>query len=340
MTNSERPGVYTSYEVSSSVYGSGKGSAVGIAAAAEGGEAGEIVTLSSRTEAVEAFGGGNMVKLTELLLKNGAPTVYAVRAVDGDYATAFAALMTQGDIRFMACDSHEAEVHSAMKEAILSGDEQGKYRAGIVECAETTRAALVEKAQALNSERMVLVSHQETDGTPGAVAAAVCGIAAGGTDPALPLNGAEMLGLGDVGANFSDGDVTLLITGGVTPIETIFGSKTIIRGITTKTTSGGAADITWREMNTIMILDHMIPAIRDGLRAKFARAKNTAQTRGAIRTYVLVALEDYLNREIIDSYGDITAAPSAADPTVCMVEFAFTVAHGLNKIELRAHITV
>lgn len=340
MSTSERPGVYTSYEVSGSLYGGSSGRAVGAAAAAQAGTANEIVTVTSYAQAVEAFGGGNLVEICALLFKNGAPKVYAVKVAEADYSAAFNALMTQGDIRFMLCDSHDAAVHAAMKGAIESGDELGKYRIGIVESSETTRAGLVAAASALGSERMLLVSHHETDGIAGAVAAAVCGAAASGDDPALPMNGAVLRGLGDIGTNFSDGDVTELITGGVTPIETIAGEKTVIRGITTRTMSGGVADSTWREVNTVMIVDEVIPSIRDGLRARFARAKNTLQTRGAIRTQVLVALEDYLAKEIIDSYEEITVSQSASDPTVCQVNFAFTVAHGLNKIELRAHITV
>lgn len=340
MSNTERPGVYTYYEISGSLYGGSAGAAVGLAAAAELGGAGEIVSISGLEQAREAFGGGRLVKLAEILLKNGAPLIYACAVADGDYETAFKALMTQADIRFMVCDSQNTQVHAAMKEIILAGDEQGKYRAGIVESALSDRAGLVQAAKALDCERMVLVSHHESVGTPGAVAAAVCGAAAAEEDPALPLNGVELPGLGDIGANFSDADVSLLISGGVTPIETVFGSKTVIRGVTTRTTTAGAADPTWREMNTIMIIDHMLPAMRDRLRAKFARAKNTAQTRGAIRTQVLVDLEEYKRREIIDAYSDITVSQSTADPTVCQVNFAFTVAHGLNKIQLRAHITV
>ena len=43
---------------------------------------------------------------------------------------------------------------------------------------------------------------------------------------------------------------------------------------------------------------------------------------------------------VIDGYEDVTAEPLSTDPTVCLVEFAFTVAHGLNQIWLSAHITV
>ena len=44
--------------------------------------------------------------------------------------------------------------------------------------------------------------------------------------------------------------------------------------------------------------------------------------------------------EIIDSYGEVTVTASEDDPTVCLVEFSFAVAHGLNQIYLTVHITV
>ena len=51
-------------------------------------------------------------------------------------------------------------------------------------------------------------------------------------------------------------------------------------------------------------------------------------------------LEKRVSREIIDSYEDVTVSALDSDPTVCLVEFAFTVAHGLNQVWLSAHITV
>jgi hypothetical protein len=87
-------------------------------------------------------------------------------------------------------------------------------------------------------------------------------------------------------------------------------------------------------------VDDVIPGIRQALRTQFARSKNTLQTRGAIRTQVIVQLEDKLAKEIIDSYDNVTVEADADDPTVCRVQFDFAVAHGLNQIYLTAHITV
>ena len=340
MSVSERPGVYTSYEVSGGLRGGSGGGAVGLAAAAGRGTAGTVTAVTDQAGAISAFGSGNMLRLTALLLENGASAVYCCPVTGGDYAAAFAALCAVPEIRYMVCDSRDAAVHAAMKTAIEAADERCKYRIGAVESAESTRAALTAAAEALMSERMVLVSHHETDGTPGAVAAAVCGLMAGERDPAVPLNGAALRGVSAVGANFSDADLTLLVRGGVLPLETVGGELTVIRGITTRSATGGVADSTWREVNTVRIVDTVLPGIRDALRTGFARVKNTAQTRGAIRTRTVIELENYKRQEIIDDYSDVTAAADESDPSVCAVSFRFTVAHGLNVIELDAHITV
>ena len=99
-------------------------------------------------------------------------------------------------------------------------------------------------------------------------------------------------------------------------------------------------DIEYMDGKRILIVDDVIPAVRQALRSKFARAKNTAQSRSAIRSQVIVELEKKVAEEIIDSYGEVTVTASEDDPTVCLVEFSFAVAHGLNQIYLTVHIKV
>jgi phage tail sheath gpL-like len=346
MSVNERPGVYSSYEVSSTLAGRTDGGVAGLAAVAAAGSVGTAVTVTSYTQAVAAFGADcDMAKLIRLLLENGASQVVAVPAAVGgaatteNYAAAFAVLMQDSRVKYMLCGSRDAAVHAAMKTAIAAGGENFKYRIGIVE-ADGTAAELISAASALNWERMTIVGNAEKDGVPGAVAAAAAGCVAGSRDPALPLNGAVLYGLGELKNSFADGDVNALILGGVTPVESVSGEISVVRGITTRTTTAGEADATWRELTTILIVDSVIPSIRAALRTKFARAKNTAQTRGAIRTQVVIELEDAVAREIIDGYGAVTAAADSADPTICDVSFDFTVAHGLNSIRLTAYITV
>lgn len=153
------------------------------------------------------------------------------------------------------------------------------------------------------------------------------------------------VGRGQFGINafldcYSDNDIDLLVRGGVTPLESVSGVISPVRGITTRTTTGGAADATWRELTTILVVDDIIPTVRAALRSKFSRAKNNARSRGAIRSQVIVELEKKVAAEIIDSYGEVAVTADAEDPTVCLVEFSFAVAHGLNQIYLTVHITV
>ena len=114
----------------------------------------------------------------------------------------------------------------------------------------------------------------------------------------------------------------------------------MVRAVTTRTKTGEAADASWRELTTILVVDEVIPGIRRALRSRFQRAKNTAQSRGAIRSQVILELENRVDREIITGYEDVTVTALEEDPTVCLVEFSFTVAHGLNQIWLSAHITL
>ena len=93
-------------------------------------------------------------------------------------------------------------------------------------------------------------------------------------------------------------------------------------------------------MTTILIVDDVIPAVRAALRSRFSRSKNTARSRAAIRSQVIVELEKKLAAEIISGYDGVTVAASEEDPTVCLVEFGFSVAHGLNQVRLTVHIEI
>ena len=136
------------------------------------------------------------------------------------------------------------------------------------------------------------------------------------------------------------GGLGLLVRGGVTPLESVGGIVSPVRGITTRTKTGEAADATWRELTTILVVDHVIPTVRSSLRSKFSRSKNTAQTRSAIRSQVILDLENQLAREIITDYDEVTVSADSENPTVCLVDFGFTVANGINQIHLTAHITI
>ena len=350
-TRHERPGVYSAYDAAAAVSAAKGNKTIGVAARAARGTAGEAVILTSYAAGAAAFGEDaepGMSTLLRLLFLGGAGKVVAVRVADegtlADYKAAFETLGKQ-DMQVMLCDSSELTVQQALRSAVETASSQRKERIAVVGGDGDTAAELVERAAGLNSERMVLVGPDVLDSSgarlPGVfAAAAVAAAIAAGRDPAVPLNGTELYGLGGLTEDYSDNDIDLLVRGGVTPLESVSGVISPVRGITTRTTTGGALDATWRELTTILVVDDVIPAVRTALRSKFSRAKNTARSRGAIRSQVIVELEKKVAAEIIDGYGEVSVTADAEDPTVCLVEFSFAVAHGLNQIYLTVHITV
>ena len=349
VTNHERPGVYSRYDASTVVKGrGGGGGCVGLAALCGTGTAGTLYTFNRYEEAVTAFGGEEtLTELVRLLFLNGAAQVKAVPvAEEAGYKAAFSVLEAAEDIAVVVCDSGELTVQQALRDSAAAASAARRERIAVAAggaCETVTE--LLERAKALNSERVVLVAPGGTDEEGKAVsglslAAAVAGAIAGTTDPALPLGGAVLSGLYGLETTYGDNDLDLLIRGGVTPAERTGGVTSVVRGVTTRTTTDGTADTTWRELSTILVVDDVIPGIRSALRSKFHRAKNTEQSRGAIRSQVVLELENRKEREIISGYDNVAVSADPDNPTVCQVEFSFSAAQGLNQIWLTAHITV
>ena len=350
ITVHQRPGVYSSYDASSVVSGSGTGKLVGLVAVNTKATPGVAQTITSYDRAVSAFGDGEaegMAELIRLALRNGASGVVAVPVADAQgYEDAFAQLAAVEEIAVALCDSTDEEVQQALRDSVEEAAQARRERLAVVAGeADETVSELIDRAKALNHERVVLVAPGGVDGEGEPLsglplAAAVAGTIAGERDPAIPLGGAELYGLNGVSLRLEDNDLDLLILGGVTPVESVGGTVSVVRGVTTRTTTGGTADATWRDLATIRVGDDVIPGLRSALRAKFRRIKNTEQSRGAIRAQVVLELENKLAQEIITGYGDVAVRADPEDATRCLVEFSFTVAHGLNQIWLTAHITV
>ena len=341
VTKHEKPGVYSSYEASSLTAAAAGGGNVAVVAALDGGDGSKSYQWTSYSRAAADVGDCVLSRMAQLAIRNGAGVVYGVPAGES-YDAAFAAVAALENVSVVVCDSSDLAVQQALKAMVQECSSARRERIAVVGgTAGESVEQLTRRAAQLDCERVVLVAPGTVEDQGGAMcAAAVAGAIAGSSDPALPLGGAQLYGLGELETGYDDGEIDLLVQGGVTPLETLAGACYVVRGVTTRTKTGGALDATWRELTTILVVDEVIPGIRSALRAKFSRAKNTAQSRGAIRSQTVMELERRVSREIIDSYEDVTVSALDSDPTVCLVEFAFTVAHGLNQIWLSAHITV
>ncbi len=348
VTTHERPGVYSVYEASSLISGATGAKWVGLAALSNAEMTQSVCVISDYNKAAEQFGADSeLTELVRLLFLNGAAGVVVAPVADEDgYADAFAALEAQEDLSIVICDSTDVTVQQMLRESVIAASQARRERIGVVAGgAGESVDELIARAAQINCNRMVLVApevlSESGDVLSGVrAAAALAGAIAGERDPAMPLGGAALKGLSGLAKRYSDTEIDALVRGGVTALESVAGIISVVRAVTTCTTVGGVADSTWRELSTILVVDDVIPSLRNALRAKFQRAKNTPQSRGAIRSQVVLELENKLAREIITGYDGVAVNAMQDNPTVCLVEFSFTVAHGLNQIWLSAHITV
>ncbi len=147
----------------------------------------------------------------------------------------------------MVCDSADETVQQALRDSVQEASASRRERIAVVGGNGESAEKLVERAAQLNSERMVLVGPDALDSAGETIsgvfmAAAVAGVIAANRDPAVPLNGAEVKGLGGVAQTYSDNEIDLLVRGGVTPMESVAGVLSPMRGITTRTTTGGGGE--------------------------------------------------------------------------------------------------
>ena len=161
VTTHERPGVYSEYDASSVVQGRQGRKMVGMAAIHATAPAGVPQTVTSYEGALIAFGstgGQDMTELIRLALKNGAAGVVAVPVADDEgYEAAFAALAAMDDIGVVICDSVDREVQQSLRDSAAAASAARRERIAVAAGgAGETVTELLERAKALNSERVVL----------------------------------------------------------------------------------------------------------------------------------------------------------------------------------------
>ena len=197
---------------------------------------------------------------------------------------------------------------------------------------------LINKAKSINAENVMLIGN--AGDTEGQLSAAAAGALSARSDPALPVNGVALKGVTQLKYDFTDAEIELLLESGVTPLEMFCGEACFVRCVSTRTMTGGVPDATYRDINTAMVINRVLPTVRDALRRRFLGRKNDTHTKAAIRSLVATELQKLKKAETIAAYGNITAEASEDDPGICVVSFDFSVSKGLHIIELTAHVNL
>lgn len=341
VTNSLRPGVFSSYTITPSAAARASAQYAAVCARAVGGEAGTVYRLTSAGETA-IFTGGVLPLAARLLLENGVSKVLCVpvgEAPDDEaYARAFAAVAELPNLGAVLCDSVKPAVQSALRESVEAASAALRERIGIVSGDTAENAAAL--ALALNSERMCLcypasVYQGESDAffTACAFAAALLAAPAGEN-----LNGSACGGIAVAGENLAESAVQTLLGAGVAVFEEAGGAAECIKAVTTRTKSGGGSDYSLANVSTIRIIDQILQRGRAMLKVLLKNARNNAATAQSIAAQMTVLLSAAADEGLVSGFDAPRVYPLADDPSVLAVELSFAAATALSQIHIVAHV--
>lgn len=345
LISNQRPGVYSRYDISSAYTAPQSGGYAAVVAKATGGEVGTLYTFTTLAQLGEVFSpdqdGAALRGCAEILLRSGVSQMYAV-AVAEDYPAAFDLVSGLENVTALVCDCEKPEQLAAMKASVDKSAGALRERVGYCGLAGTQGAT--EAATALNSERMVLCcpAVAVSGGTQRHAAygaAALAGRVLAQNDCTYNFSG-EPLDRVEAPERLPEEDVQSLLACGVTVLEQSGGQVECVRALTTRTRSGGETDYALRGLNTILYIDSVMQGIRASLRASLRGVQLTTRSLHSIQSQVVVELAEKADRGVIESFDTPKVYSDKSDPTVCVVELAFHVAHVISQIHVTAHIQV
>ena len=346
LSSNQRPGVYSQYDITSAYLSPRSGSYAAVVAEGNGGETGKVHAITGMAQLTEAFGpdtgSATMRGCVQILLQAGVTRVYAVAVEGRDYAAALALAEELDNVGAVVCDCADAAGLPAVKASALKSSAALRERLAYVGLEDADEA--VSAAQSLNCERVVLCCPAVAPAGLGASravfgAAALAGRVLAQNDCTYSFSG-EALDTVQEPAKLTEAQVQALLAAGVTVLEAVGGAVECVRALTTSTKSGGETDYSLRGLNAILCIDNVMQGIRAGLRASLRGIRLSTGSLQSIQSQVVVELAAKADSGVIEGFETPKVYSDNADPTVCVVELSFAVAHVVSQIHVTAHIQV
>ncbi len=346
-TISQRPGVYSSYTVSSLYAPSrnARGAAV-IAASGTAGSQGVEITTLAQLEGAFSQEDGALYTAVRLLLASGVPKVFCIGLGQNpdaqQYTAALELLKSRKDCYGILCDSALAAVHTAFAGYLEEGAQSQREQLAFFGIGEGEDALTA--AQSANQERMIFTAGSAgafgLEKSPLVPAAAVAAAVLTCEDVSLSFCYRELPLLEGLSPVFTEEEIDELLLGGVTVLEESAGQAQIIKCVTSRTATDGQTDRSFAAVNTILVIDEVMAALRSRLTALLKGGRNNAATRESIASQAVVCLAGFVEEGKLDSYEKPLCSQSEEDPSVCVVQVAFRIAHVIHQIVVDAKIQI
>ncbi len=344
--SSYRPGVYSSYTVTPSYTGAVEALTVGVIGELGMSESGPV--RIGRERVLDA--GTPLSALGGILFAAGLPEFWVCSLQQGEdgarpdaaaYKAAMEALGEAAELSLLVVESGQQAVLEAARDFALAQSESQRELL-VFAGAEGNHTAAGTLAGAINCPRVVLTygavpPNGAESASPFWGAAALCGAVAVLEDPSVSLTGQLLPGVGKVsGATYAQ--VEGLLAAGVTPLAQTGAGVEAVRVLTTSTTLEGTANRSFSPINSILIIDYVMRALRRSLAALLRGAKNSPSTLSAVSSQLTVLLGDFLERGIITGYEAPRVSCPPETPEVCVAQVSFRAAYLINQIHIRAQI--
>lgn len=309
-----------------------------------------IYTVSGTGDATTKFG-ETVAKLVKILINNGADNIKCI-STDSDggaegYESALDASLADNSIKAIILDTTTSEIVATLKSHLAKAEGEDMFRYGVVGLTATEVDAAVTEVASINDKRMfasfphfVDAENKTLTGIYGAAGLA-SKIMTETSDPAMPMNGVEIIGFGGTTMPLLKAQKTTLEQGGITGIVGGNGTPTIWRLVTTRTKDGdGVADPIWHEGTTLFIADDILETVISTLQATYKRTKNTTRILDAIRTTVIGILEAKEGLEIIENFdkNTVSVIQDPEDIYGALVDYEFDVVTPLYTITITQHM--
>lgn len=344
----KRPGVYSEYTVKSRYAAASSqkfAAAVGVYTGENPEALYEVKSVEELAAALPSQGDAGLYPLCKILLEGGVSKVYCAPVPTGataeDYKAAFARLEGIENLYAVVCDSGEEAVLQELRGHCVFCSERQKERLGFCGAKESSGAPVL--AQSLGCERMVLCAPAARYGEGESAAFTAAAFAAGvltAESAGYNLNGLALGGVDALVEAISESALEEMLGLGVCAFESVGGQVQCVKALTTRSMSGGAADYSLAALNTMLIIDEVMAALRTAMKQRLRGARNNALTRGAIASQATIELAAKQDEGLIDDFDVPLVSEQPDEPGVLLLEVGFHVAGVISQIRIVAQITV
>lgn len=313
-------------------------------------EANTVFSIVGTADAAEKFGTSSvMVKAVKALIQNGVDNIYGIVVssnvpaegkLSDNYASALEASLGEKSVKFIVLDNFDKAIITELKTHLAMAENEDLFRYGVVPPSTNKRDDIIAFAGEINDSRIFVpgAMFSDDDGNTvnsTVVAAGISGaILVESTDPALPINGVAIYGIGSVDRTILESERNMFAQNGVTAIYN--DADVVFHRLVTSYTK----DAIWQEGTTRFIADYVLENVETVLRANYKRTKNVDRILDAIKTTVKGQLENFEALEIIENF-DASTLSVVKDPTDnygAIVDYEFDVVTPLYTITIDQHM--